>query len=126
MPIPIEQAESANVISQALGWILSTLWAGLLFLVSLIWKKHNQEIDDLKKAFKEIDKALQQKVDDAEFQKVEGRMREGIIDLHNKIERVSGEIYDKIAHVETKLDAAEKEATNRHIELLRVLGNHMK
>lgn len=115
MPLPIDQAETHNVVGQAIGWLLGALWSGLLVLIGVIWKKHNGEIDDLKAAFKEIDKALDKKVDMAEFEKVETRLRDGIIDLHKKIENSSEKLAEKLDRIYDKLDGKmdKSECTSR-------------
>lgn len=105
MPIPIDQAEANNIIGQAVSWLLSAMWGGLLFLVGVIWKKHNGEIDDLRSAFKKVDEALSRKVDSVEFEKVENRLRDGIIDLHKKIENSSEKLSEKLDRIYDKLDS---------------------
>jgi hypothetical protein len=104
MPAPlIEQAAADGIVGSAIGWIV-TLLGGL---IGLIWRKHNAEIHEIKKA-------LARKLDAELFDKTEDRLRTGIIDLHKKVEEATSDLYHKI-------DENERSATNRHIELLNAM-----
>ena len=110
----VVQAAQTGELSSAIGWIIGIVTSVFSVLLSLIWKKHNEEIVNLKEAFSKIDTALGKKVDSDLFNKTEDRLRTGMIDLHSKIETSSSEIHRRI-------DQAERDASQRHIDLLNAL-----
>lgn len=104
----VVQAAQTGELSGAIGWVVGVVVSILTALVGLVWRKHNEEIDDLKKR---IDTMTLR----SDFDKHEERMRDAVIALHAKVEAASAELRNSIA-------ANEHAATSRHIELLTALN----
>ena len=105
----VVQAAQTGELGTAIGWLIGIATSVLTALIGLIWRKHNEEIDELKKR---IDTMTLR----TDFDKHEERMRDSVIALHAKLEATSTELRNTIS-------ANEHAATTRHIELLTALGN---
>lgn len=118
-----------ELLKQALGW----LWSGVVtvgsVLVGVIWKKHQEEIAALKSSIGKVGADMQvyaqgveKRLDGIErdftplarHEATRKEMREGIIDLHDKIEGSS-------AALAARIDAHAVESSRRHTELMNIL-----
>ena len=134
MPVPIDPNETQNFINQGVTWLLGGLWALLTTLVGIVWKKHNAEIDEMKKKIesscatstpmtmfmqaesetKSEFTALRKSMEDADERK-----RIAIVDLHRKVE-------ENAKDLRSRIDAIDDAADKRHNDLMHLLMSQKK
>lgn len=113
-------------------WVIGAIVSLLSVLVGIIWRKHNAEIEAMKTSIANVGesirggmKAMDDRLDKMEreytplsaHETTRAEMREGIIDLHRKIETTN-------AQLTAKIDAQGQEASRRHSELMNTLLQH--
>ena len=101
----------ATIIGKALDWA----WAGVCILIGVVWKKHNEEIADIKTSIKKVDenmsahaKFLDSRIDGleratvprTEYEMNRKEVREGQIQIFNRLDHVG----QALARIEGKLD----------------------
>jgi hypothetical protein len=101
----------ATIIGKVLEWA----WAGIALLVGIVWKKHNEEIADIKGSIQKVDenmnghtKYLDGRIDSleratvprSEYEQNRKEMREGQIQIFARLDHVG----QALARIEGKLD----------------------
>lgn len=95
--------------------ILEWAWAGIAVLIGIVWKKHNEEIAEIKGDIKKVDenmsghaKYLDGRIDSleratvprTEYEQNRKEVREGQIAIFNRLDQVG----QQLARIEGKLD----------------------
>lgn len=92
-----------NMFIKLLDWA----WAGVLVMLGVIWRKHNEEIASLKSAIENkatIQEMTRQRDNVEELFKAQVDIRHEMADNHKEIMAAVGTLGAQIAHINGKLE----------------------